>query len=206
MQNDPYKILGIAKNASADEIKKAYRKLALQYHPDRGGGKADEEKFKEINYAYEILSNPEKRAQYDQFGQTNFSSQGGNAGGFYNSDFSGFGSDFSGFGGFGDIFGDIFGQAFSQVQAEIKVTPAQATLGDRFQISINGEKIDFQLPPGTQSGTSFRFPGRGQVYRGGKRGDLILTVQIEIPTRLSREQKELWEKIQRSETKKRGWF
>ena len=103
-KRDYYEVLGVEKNASADEIKKAYRKSAMKYHPDRNpGDKAAEEKFKELGEAYEVLSDSDKRAKYDQFGfagvDPNF---GGGAGGY---------GDFGGFGGFGD-FGDIFGEFF----------------------------------------------------------------------------------------------
>src|SRR4030043_1635977 len=93
MSKDYYNILGVSKSASDDEIKKAYRKLAHKYHPDKSGG--DEKKFKEINEAYQVLSDKTKRQQYDQFGRT-FDSGGFSAGGG-----SAFGGD----------FGDIFGQA-----------------------------------------------------------------------------------------------
>ncbi len=119
MSKDYYNTLGVGKEASDDEIKKAYRKLAHKYHPDKQGG--DEAKFKEVNEAYQVLSDKEKRSQYDQFGQT--FEQGQAQGGF--SGFDGFrdfssyadGFDFnfgggrSGFSGFEDIFGDIFQQA-----------------------------------------------------------------------------------------------
>jgi len=123
MPKDYYNILGVEKDASDDEIKKAYRKLAHQHHPDKPGG--DEKRFKEINEAYQVLSDKEKRSQYDQFGQTFEQAQAG--GGFRGfegfRDFSSFaeGFDFnfgsdarggrSGFSGFEDIFGDIFAQA-----------------------------------------------------------------------------------------------
>lgn len=100
---NPYEILGVSKDASASEIKKAYRKLSKQYHPDLNQEAGAEEKFKEINEAYEILSDPQKKAQYDQFGSTGGFGQGfGGQGGF---------SGFSGqdFGGFEDLFGSIFG-------------------------------------------------------------------------------------------------
>lgn len=105
---DPYKTLGIEKKASEDEIKKAYRKLALKCHPDKGGGKENEKKFREITEAYEILGDKQKRAQYDQFGSV----AGGHAGhsGFGGFDFGGFQDikfDFGG--GFGDIFDTFFG-------------------------------------------------------------------------------------------------
>ena len=105
-KRDYYEVLGVDKNASEDDIKKAYRKLAKQYHPDlHPGDKECEEKFKEINEAAQVLGDPEKRKKYDQFGHAAFDPNagfGGGAGG----GFGGFG-DFGGFGGFGDIFGDL---------------------------------------------------------------------------------------------------
>ena len=111
MAKDYYDILGVTKNSSADEIKKAYRKLAHKHHPDKKGG--DEAKFKEINEAYQVLSDPQKKSQYDQFGQTfNQAGAGGGAGGFsgFGGGSQGFDFDFSQFGGSGfeDIFSDIF--------------------------------------------------------------------------------------------------
>lgn len=115
MAQDYYKILGVEKGSTDDEIKKAYRKLAHKYHPDKAGG--DEAKFKEINSAYQVLSDKQKRTQYDQFGQTfdGAGFGGGNGGGFSGFDFSQFGGQNGGFefnfggDGFGDIFSDIFG-------------------------------------------------------------------------------------------------
>ena len=105
-KRDYYEVLGVDKNASEDDIKKAYRKLAKQYHPDlHPGDKECEEKFKEINEAAQVLGDPEKRKKYDKFGHAAFDPNagfGGGAGG----GFGGFG-DFGGFGGFGDIFGDL---------------------------------------------------------------------------------------------------
>ena len=113
MSKDYYKVLGVDKNASEEDIKKAFRKLAHQYHPDKKGG--DEAKFKEINEAYQVLADKEKRSQYDQYGQTFEQAQaGGGAHGFDGfRDFSGFANGFGGQGGaefdFGDIFSDFFG-------------------------------------------------------------------------------------------------
>ncbi len=113
MAKNYYDILGVSKGASADEIKKAYRKLAHQYHPDKGQG--NEDKFKEVNEAYQVLGNTEKRGQYDQYGQTFDQAQrnGQGFGGFQGNPFGG-GFDFGGFSGgvefdLGDIFGDLFG-------------------------------------------------------------------------------------------------
>ncbi len=104
---NPYEALGISKTASADEIKSAYRRLAKKYHPDANpNNKEAEEKFKEINAAYEILSDAQKKANYDRFGSADGPHFGGGAGGA--GGFGGF--DFSGFGGFGDIFENIFDQ------------------------------------------------------------------------------------------------
>lgn len=113
-KKDFYQLLGVPRSASADEIKKAYRKLAMQHHPDKNpGNKKSEEKFKEFSEAYEVLSDADKRKSYDQFGHSNFGAGGGGP-------FQGgnpFGSGAGGFAGgadpFSDIFGDIFGEAFN---------------------------------------------------------------------------------------------
>ena len=102
-KRDYYEVLGVSKNASADEVKKAYRNLAIQYHPDKNPGDASaEEKFKEAAEAYEVLSNPEKKQRYDQFGHSGMGGAGGFGGGGMNMD------DI--FSHFGDIFGGAFGE------------------------------------------------------------------------------------------------
>jgi len=211
---DYYKLLGVSKTATADEIKRAYRKLAMQHHPDRAG-EGDDKKFKQINEAYQTLSDPNKRAQYDQFGHdgyNKYSQSGGQSSGF--GGFSGFGGGESGFsgsgfgfeGGLGDIFEDFFGQAFSQVQAEMRLSPAQAVLGAKMQVNIDGTNVEINIPAGTQDGSSFRIQGGGKAFKGGKKGDLILTVRIEMPKHLTQEQKELWEKLRETEGKKKSWW
>lgn len=205
MNKDYYQILGVSKTASTEEIKKAYRKLAMKYHPDRAG-KEHESKFKEANEAYQILSNPQKRAQYDQFGQAGvggagFGGQSGfggysNAGGYgvnFEDIFSGSGG--FGFGNIGDIFEDFFGGAFSQVQAEIHISLTQALLGDTIRFKTQqGEELELKIPAGVQDGTTFRMRGKGMASKRG-RGDLILTIKIKMPRHLNRRQKELLEEL-----------
>ncbi|MFH0819517.1 MAG: molecular chaperone DnaJ [bacterium] len=131
MAKDYYKILGVSRNASAEEIKKAFRRLAHQHHPDKTGG--DEKKFKEINEAYQVLSDSQKRSQYDQFGQTFEQAQaGGGFSGFEGfRDFSDFTDafrqggrggvefDFSNFGDFSDVFSDFFGMGGKRRQSRV---------------------------------------------------------------------------------------
>ncbi len=173
MSKDYYNILGIDKKASKDEIKKAFHKLAHKYHPDKTSG--DEAKFKEVNEAYQILSDDQKRSQYDQFG-----SAGPNMGGFDTSGFGGF--DFSGFqqqGGFefdiGDMFGDIFGggrrsraRRGADLQTNITIDFKDAIFGVERELNIkkpstctsckgNGAK------PGTSLETCSHCNGKGQV-------------------------------------------
>ena len=125
-KRDYYEVLGLSKEASAEEIKKAYRKLAKENHPDlHPGDKACEERFKEVNEAYEILSDEDKRAKYDQYGHAAFDPNAG---------FGGFGG-FDGFGGFGDI-GDIFGDLFG-FGGNSRVNPNAPRKGDNIRISLN---------------------------------------------------------------------
>ena len=122
---DYYAVLGVAKSATDDEIKKSYRKLAMQYHPDRNNGSREaEEKFKEITEAYDVLRDPGKRAAYDRYGEAGL--RGGGGGGFHHVDLSEalgiFMRDFGGFQGFGDLFGGQREGANPRSGADIKVT------------------------------------------------------------------------------------
>jgi len=145
-KRDYYEVLGVEKGASAEEIKKAYRKNAMKYHPDRNpGDKAAEEKFKELGEAYEVLSDDDKRARYDQFGFAGVDPNygGGGAGG---AGFDGFGG-FGGFGDFGDIFGEFFGGGRSRqstqnaprrgenVGARLELTFEEAAFGVEKEVS-----------------------------------------------------------------------
>lgn len=147
-KRDYYEVLGVQKNANADEIKKAYRKAAIQYHPDKNpGDKEAEEKFKEAAEAYDVLSNPDKRARYDQFGHAGMGgTAGGGAGGFEG--FSGFSMDDI-FSQFGDIFGGHFGGGFrssgggrrvnrgSDIRIKVRLTLAEIASGVTKKLKIN---------------------------------------------------------------------
>ena len=145
---DYYEVLGVAKTATADEIKKAYRRLAMKYHPDRNGGdKKAEEKFKEVGEAYAVLSDEQKRAAYDRYGKDAFA-QGG-AGGFGGFGQQGFGG-FSGMGGdFSDIFSEIFGQGASRRQSGPRVMKG-ADLRYDMEITLEqaakGYNADIRVP------------------------------------------------------------
>lgn len=199
MARNYYDTIGVSKNASEAEIKKAYRSKAHKLHPDKGGDKAA---FQELNEAYQVLSDKNKRAQYDQFGSVGrgaggFGGPGGPAGGG-GFDFNGFNVNFGGQGsggGFGSIFEDLFESAFSQVQVQLSISVPQAVLGDTVKFKTNfGDEIELKIPAGVEEGTAFRFRGKGQQTRRG-RGDLTVVIHVEMPRRLSREQRELYEKL-----------
>ena len=147
MAKDYYKILGVERNASADDIKKAFRKLAHQYHPDKGG---DEARFKEINEAYQVLSDSEKRARYDQFGSAEGPMGGAGFGGF-----SGAGFDPSAFGDLGDIFGSFFGGGGSRAA---RGSDIETDLYLSFKESIFGVSKEISL---TKTNVCTRCAGQG---------------------------------------------
>lgn len=145
-RKDYYEILGVSKSATAEEIKKAYRKLALKYHPDKGGGKESEAKFKEINEAYQILSDPQKRQTYDQFGTAGFGQGGGN----YNwNDFSsgfsngGFNINLDDLGGLGDIFEMFTGG--TRTRRQTKGSDIEAAITIDFNDAVKGVERELVL-------------------------------------------------------------
>ncbi len=185
-KRDYYEVLGVPKGATSDEIKKSYRKMAMKYHPDKGGGKEDEEKFKEANEAYSVLSDPEKRKSYDQFGHANPNGTGnGAAGGGYQQygGFGGFGGqgyniNMDDLGGFGDIFETFFGgggggsrsraSKGADIEVEIRISFEEAVFGTEKDFSLlkmntcdrcrgNGAE------PGTGQKTCPTCHGRGQI-------------------------------------------
>jgi curved DNA-binding protein len=201
MSKSLYETLEVSQNASESEIKKAYRKLARKYHPDVNKDKDAEEKFKEINAAYEVLSDKEKKAQYDQYGDSMFGGQnfhdfsqaqggnvdldeilrqmfsGGGGGGF--SGFSGGGRQsyssggFSGFGGAGG-----FAQEPNlDIEAKVTIPFSVAILGGTHSVSVNGERFDIKIPAGVKTGEKLRVRGKGHA-QNGKAGDLFLKITV----------------------------
>ncbi len=201
-----YDTLGVSQSASADEIKKAYRRLARKYHPDINKEKGAEEKFKEINAAYEILKDDGKRRQYDQhgdsmFGGQNFhdfaSSQGGADldeilrsmfGGGMNGGRSGFGG-FSSSGFSGANFGG-FQAPDLDVEARITVPFDVAILGGKHSISYGGENFDIKIPAGIKNGEKMRLKGKGKSYQRQK-GDLFLSVEVSNSPEYERDENDL---------------
>jgi len=207
MSKSLYDTLDISSDASAEEIKKAYRRLARKYHPDINKDAGAEEKFKEINAAYEILSDEQKRRQYDQYGDNMFGGQNfhdfANAQGGANLDdilrsifgggggFGGFSSSSRGFnsGGFGGFSGGGFG-GFSEpdldVSAKIIVPFNVAILGGKHSLSYNSENFDVKIPAGIKNGEKMRVKDKGKSFQGRK-GDLILSVEVASSPEYTRE-------------------
>jgi molecular chaperone DnaJ len=287
IDKDFYAILGVDRDATADEIKKTYRKLAMQYHPDRSPGPEGEERFKEVGEAYSVLSDKTKRAEYDRLRDAIRSGAGG--GGFRVSDF-GFGEEFDvedllsqifggggrGQGGFrigfgaqrarrgrdvetgvrlsfdeaaagterkvrydlptgrkevtvripagvadgarirargagesgaqggqsGDLFVRVnvephphFGRKGKDLTLELPVTFAEAALGAEVKVPTLNGAVKLKIPAGTSSGRTFRLRGRGIKLADGSKSDLLATVQIAVPSKLSKKQKELVEQL-----------
>ncbi|PAF48954.1 DnaJ family protein [Helicobacter sp. 12S02232-10] len=201
MSKSLYETLGVEENATAEEIKKSYRKLARKYHPDINKDKEAEEKFKEINAAYEILSDEKKRAQYDQFGDNmfggqNFSdfarSQGGsgiNLDDILSQIFGSAGGFGSGANSFG--FGGNFGfEPDLDIRANLTIPFASAVLGGKHHINIQNDSFDIKIPAGINEGETIRVRGKGKTGRSGK-GDLLLKINIAQEPEYSRDNDDL---------------
>ncbi len=199
MAKSLYETLEISENASEAEIKKAYRKLARQYHPDVNKDKDAETKFKEINSAYEILRDKEKKAQYDMYGDQIFGGQnfhdftrsharggdadldeilrqmfsGGGSGGF-----GGFSS--GGFGGGGNPFGGGFGarqEPNLDLETSVTIPFSVSILGGSHSVSVQNDRFDIKIPAGVKTGEKMRVKGKGHSS-GGRVGDLFLKINV----------------------------
>ncbi|MHB8232940.1 MAG: DnaJ C-terminal domain-containing protein [bacterium] len=195
---DYYKILGVNKSASADEIKKAYRKLARKHHPDvNPNDKTAESKFKELQEAYDILKDEKKRKEYDELGTNYFNFKnagGGPSQGEYHYEYSGAGP--SGFyhnagGGVGFNFEDIFSDLFNRsgkkqgpmrgndLSASLEISVVESVKGTERVFSVNGEKIKVKIPAGISNGGKIKVSGKGSAgLNGGPAGDLYITATI----------------------------
>ncbi|RKV11255.1 DnaJ C-terminal domain-containing protein [Helicobacter pylori] len=207
MSKSLYQTLNVSENASQDEIKKSYRRLARQYHPDLNKTKEAEEKFKEINAAYEILSDEEKRRQYDQFGDNMFGGQ----------NFSDFAKSRSASEDLDDILSSIFGrggfsQRFSQnsqgfsgfnfsnfsnfapenldMTTTLNVSVLDTLLGNKKQVSVNNETFSLKIPIGVEEGEKIRVRNKGKTGQMG-RGDLLLQIHIEEDEMYRREKDDI---------------
>jgi len=197
---DLYKILGVDNQADADQIKKAYRKLARELHPDVNKDPHAQEKFKQINQAYETLSDPQKRSEYD-YSQTH-AKMGGRA--HFNQHHTG---------GFQDIFEQMFGNmGFSPFQQrsarnpdsvfQLNITLEEAFKGKQVQINLGDQnqkpsQIQVTIPPGVEDGTRFRYAGNGnRVQPNLPPGDLVIIIHVEPHTIWQRQGAHLHQEIQ----------
>jgi len=220
---DYYKTLGVAKNASAEDIKKAYRKLARKLHPDvNPNDKEAHKKFQQINEANEVLSDPEKRKKYDQYGenwkhadqyeQARQHQQQQGAGGFGGFGGGGFGSNFGGGeytysgeeeGGFSDFFESLFGGARGRrsqakyrgqdYNAELQLSLNDAYTTHKQTLTINGKNVRITIPAGVENGQQIKLKGYGSPgANGGPNGDLYITFVIKNDTAFRREGNDLY--------------
>ncbi|MEK6752901.1 MAG: J domain-containing protein [Chloroflexota bacterium] len=208
---DYYKILGVERKASADDIRSAYRKLAMKYHPDKNpGDKKAEDKFKDINEAYQVLSDEQKRARYNQLGSaySNFRTSGGRPGDFQWDDWfqqnagqRGNVDDVFGGGGatFSDFFRTIFGEAVrssqrgqqmqqpeSGYQQDLTISFQEAYEGTLRQLQTNTRKLQVRIPAGVKTGSKVRVAGAGPEGT-----DLYLVVHVEDENRFERDGSDL---------------
>ena len=198
---DYYKILGVSRNATEREIKQAYRRLARKYHPDvNPGDKSAEEKFKQINDAYEVLSDKEKRQKYDQFGdQWQYADQFARAGGQQAPSWEfkpGGGATRVRFsqGDFGGLFDDLLKDFSSgrqpqprrgrDIEVPVEVTLEEAFSGSTRRLSLeDGKRLEVRIPAGVKNGSRVRLAGKGRAGSGGVKGDLYLVISVK-PHRL----------------------
>jgi curved DNA-binding protein len=217
---DYYKILGIGRDVDEKEIKRVYRQLALKYHPDKNpGNKQAEERFKEINEAYEVLGDPAKRRKYDQLGESYhaWERMGGRQGGFDWSQWTrrpggvhvevGDWGDLFG-AGFSDFFNAIFGGMGAQtvdftqsrrrgrdIEQTIPISLSEAYQGTTRIIQLDGRHLEVKIPAGAKTGTRIRISGKGHPGKNVP-GDLYLNVQVEADSRFERKDNDLYTEVE----------
>ena len=210
---DYYKIMGVPKDTPQDKMRDAYKRRAKQFHPDlHPNAPKAKAKFQALNEAYDVLSDPQKRAKYDQYGQNwkeadayaqaggTGSGQGGN--GFDGFDFSQF--EGTGEGGFSDFFEQLFGNFGSQrtrrsefsninanAEANVTIDMYTALLGGDIILQTRQGKLKLKVKPETQNGTKVRLRGKGYQKPDGTYGDLIIHYNVQLPTHLSEHQRQL---------------
>lgn len=219
---DYYEILGVGRQASQDEIKKAYRKLALQYHPDRNpNNKVAENKFKEANEAYQVLSDKDKRAHYDRLGAdySRWQRQGAPGGfnwgqwstgrpGGVRVEYSGNMDELFGQGGFSDFFQQIFGglggfegrgrrqSVQPAYEQPVTVSLEEAFHGATRLMQLDGRRLEVKIPAGARSGTKVRMAGVGHAGRGGQPSDIYLVIDVADDPRFSRQGDDLTTEVE----------
>jgi len=204
MAKSLYETLEVSENASKDEIKKAYRKLARKYHPDVNKDKDAEEKFKELNAAYEVLSDDQKKLQYDQHGDSMFGDQNFHdfaRGQGSNADLDDilrqmFGQGAGGFGGGGFSQGGFggFNEPDLDTSAQLTIAFDVSVLGGKQHVTLNNDSFDIKIPEGIQDGQKIRAKGKGKSYQG-QRGDLILKINVAPSPEYEREDDTLIKKF-----------
>ncbi len=205
---DYFKVLGVERNANTEMIKAAFRKLARKYHPDvNPGNRQAEARFKELSEAYEVLSDPEKRKRYEQFGK--YWNQSTGVGGRSRSSAGpGMDVDFGSYGSFDEFINDLLGKfggatgatgfasgfpgsaGFSRnasnkplnldAEVQVKISFSEAFHGTERTLSVNEERVQVRIPKGIKSGSRLRLKGKGNLQPGtGRRGDLYLNLEVE---------------------------
>jgi curved DNA-binding protein len=201
MAKSLYETLGVNEHASADEIKKAYRKLARKYHPDVNKEESAVEKFKEINAAYEVLSDKKKKDEYDMygdqiFGGQNFHDFAKNQG--TNVDLDDLLKSIFGGGsgaGFGGGFGGSSSSADLDQRINITISFYISVKGGKHNVSLNNESFDIKIPAGIKNGETLRVRGKGSVGSMGKRGDLLIKVEVSESPVFERKENDLYMNI-----------
>ena len=202
-ERDYYEVLGVNRNASPEEIKRAYRKVALKYHPDKNpGDETAEEKFKEASNAYDVLSDPEKRKIYDVRGHAGVHNAGFQGYTNFEDIFTNFGDIFGRevFGNFGDVFGDVFSRdnptgfgthRRGNLRTKLTIPFEESILGAEKRIQVNDRTLTIKIPAGIKDGQSLRLAGQGELAVGGQRGSLIVKIAVEPHPNFKRENLDL---------------